>query len=324
MMQRRPSIPAEIVRLVLVEAGHRCAIHTCRHPAVDIHHIDPWSQVRRHSYENLIALCPNCHRRADRGEIDRLSLRMYKARLGSGEAKRYVEAEAGGAAFEYSWEVAILKEARDQPPHYEAELEYPRFLSPAGDIVEINDLERAAAIGRLQEFREGQLRDIDIASGDAISQFGSLMSSSFDVLCATPDIISIRQNVFHFGSGAAHPNHWTVVSNYQLNPVCRVQLRDLFSNDSFAAELSRHCISDLVAQRAFETATDDILNGAGPTEKNFTRFNVSPEGLVVNFDEYTVGSYAEGAFTVVIPRYALAGILRPNAPITRYLLRDIG
>jgi hypothetical protein len=34
-----------------------------------------------HEYENLIALCPNCHRRADRGEIDRKSLRLYKANL---------------------------------------------------------------------------------------------------------------------------------------------------------------------------------------------------------------------------------------------------
>lgn len=30
---------------------------------------------------NLIALCANCHRRADRGEIDRKSLRLYKLNL---------------------------------------------------------------------------------------------------------------------------------------------------------------------------------------------------------------------------------------------------
>jgi len=28
-----------------------------------------------------MALCPNCHRRADRGEIDRKSLGLYKANL---------------------------------------------------------------------------------------------------------------------------------------------------------------------------------------------------------------------------------------------------
>lgn len=74
----RPPIPAEIKRRVLVEAGHRCAIPTCRHIDVEIHHIIPWETCRTHEYENLIALCPNCHIRADSGKIDRKALRLYK------------------------------------------------------------------------------------------------------------------------------------------------------------------------------------------------------------------------------------------------------
>jgi hypothetical protein len=81
MAESRPPIPAELKRRVLVEAGHRCAIHTCRHIEVDVHHIIPWITVKAHDYENLIALCPNCHRRADRGEIDRKALRLYKLNL---------------------------------------------------------------------------------------------------------------------------------------------------------------------------------------------------------------------------------------------------
>jgi hypothetical protein len=81
MLENRPPIAAEIRRRVLVEAGHRCAIPTCRHIEVDIHHIIPWAQAQAHEYDNLIALCPNCHRRADRGEIDRKALRLYKLNL---------------------------------------------------------------------------------------------------------------------------------------------------------------------------------------------------------------------------------------------------
>jgi 5-methylcytosine-specific restriction endonuclease McrA len=80
--ERRPKIPAELRRRILVEAGHRCAIPTCRHIEVDVHHIIPWEKVRKHSYANLIALCPNCHRRATSGEIDRKSLLMYKGKRG--------------------------------------------------------------------------------------------------------------------------------------------------------------------------------------------------------------------------------------------------
>lgn len=77
----RPKVPADIKRRVLVEAGHRCAIPTCRYIEVEIHHIVPWAKCQAHEYENLIALCPNCHNRADRNEIDRKALRLYKFNL---------------------------------------------------------------------------------------------------------------------------------------------------------------------------------------------------------------------------------------------------
>ncbi|SDJ18540.1 HNH endonuclease [Agrobacterium fabrum] len=79
--ERRPAIPTELRRKVLVEAGHRCAIPTCRYIDVEIHHIVPYSSCQSHEYDNLIALCPNCHSRADSGVIDRKALRLYKFNL---------------------------------------------------------------------------------------------------------------------------------------------------------------------------------------------------------------------------------------------------
>ncbi len=81
MTSGRPHLPTDLERRVLIEAGHRCAIPTCRHMDTVIHHIIPFHQSQKHEYENLIALCPNCHSRADRGEIDRKSLRFYKYKL---------------------------------------------------------------------------------------------------------------------------------------------------------------------------------------------------------------------------------------------------
>ncbi len=81
MAEGRPAIPTELKRRILVEAGHRCAIPTCRATQVEIAHIDPWSEVKEHRYENLITLCPNCHTRFDRGEIDKKSILQYKAQL---------------------------------------------------------------------------------------------------------------------------------------------------------------------------------------------------------------------------------------------------
>ncbi len=64
-------------RMALVEAGHRCAIPTCRHPTTETAHILPESESDDESFANLIALCPDCQKK----EIDRQSIRGYKRNL---------------------------------------------------------------------------------------------------------------------------------------------------------------------------------------------------------------------------------------------------
>ena len=83
MGAKRPKVPSELRRRVLIEAGHRCAIPTCRSTPVEIAHIVPWATVRKHEFKNLIALCPTCHTRFDdpHGPIDRKAMKQYKANL---------------------------------------------------------------------------------------------------------------------------------------------------------------------------------------------------------------------------------------------------
>lgn len=79
--EARPPIPADLKRMVLIEAGHRCAIPTCKHPTTEIAHIIPWSKCKEHTFSNLIALCPNCHTRFDTNQIDKKAMQTYKANL---------------------------------------------------------------------------------------------------------------------------------------------------------------------------------------------------------------------------------------------------
>ena len=93
MTAGRPAISRALDRAVRVEAGHRCAIPTCRATSgLQIHHIDEWAKVREHSFENLILLCATCHARITAGEIDRRSVMAYKANL-SILASRYGDLE---------------------------------------------------------------------------------------------------------------------------------------------------------------------------------------------------------------------------------------
>lgn len=76
-MRTRQSIPASIVREVLVESGHRCAV--CGAPVpLERAHIVPWHRTTEHTASNLITLCANCHERADREQWGEKTLREYK------------------------------------------------------------------------------------------------------------------------------------------------------------------------------------------------------------------------------------------------------
>jgi type I restriction enzyme R subunit len=76
-MSNRPTIAIEIRREVLFEARHQCAV-CCEPTPLERAHIRPWSKSKEHSVANLIALCANCHTRADKEKWGEKYLRRYK------------------------------------------------------------------------------------------------------------------------------------------------------------------------------------------------------------------------------------------------------
>jgi type I restriction enzyme R subunit len=86
-VSNRPAIPIEIQREVLFEARHRCAV-CCEPTPLERAHIDPWGKSHDHSAANLIALCANCHTRADKERWGEEYLSRYKKKPCALAAKR--------------------------------------------------------------------------------------------------------------------------------------------------------------------------------------------------------------------------------------------
>ena len=61
----------------MVECRHRCAV-CCEPTPLERAHIRAWSKSKDHSAKNLIALCANCHQRADNEKWPEAVLRAYK------------------------------------------------------------------------------------------------------------------------------------------------------------------------------------------------------------------------------------------------------
>lgn len=76
----RPSIPAELERMVKTSAGHACSVQHCHeHTYLEFHHID--GNRENNTEENIVLLCDKHHKMAHDDVIDRKSLREYKRLL---------------------------------------------------------------------------------------------------------------------------------------------------------------------------------------------------------------------------------------------------
>lgn len=62
-MKARVAIENKKRRELRREVGFCCPICGC--PILEYHHIIPWSEIKKHDIEHMIALCPTCHAQAD-------------------------------------------------------------------------------------------------------------------------------------------------------------------------------------------------------------------------------------------------------------------
>lgn len=81
-MAKRITIPPRLRLDMLIEAGYRCAVPTCRTIlTLELHHIDPVREDGMNVPDNLIVLCPNCHTMLEKGIISPEAINVYKTML---------------------------------------------------------------------------------------------------------------------------------------------------------------------------------------------------------------------------------------------------
>lgn len=133
MAERRPDVPAPMKRLLIEQAGDKCANPGCPNRLVELHHIHEWHVYQTHDAKHMIAICAACHDSVDRGslQISDQSLYRWKAidRTGSsatghlfvepGEAPKLllgsltVHGDSGVVVFDFSERQRLAFAVRD-------------------------------------------------------------------------------------------------------------------------------------------------------------------------------------------------------------------
>ena len=213
---------------------------------------------------------------------------------------------------------------------YEIDAEYPQLTGSTNPNFEkFNQNARALVMKKVSDFRKEMAPEEPAEpSGEAVAEptpetMGSDLGVGYTVSLANDDLISIEFSVGSYYSGAAHPNSYTEVLNFDLKNGKVIRLSELFNPGAkYLQAISNYSIGDLKKQsKDKQGMLDDdwIQRGAGPDAENYKSWTISRKGLAINFDAYQVGPYAAGPQQVFIPYTALKDLIKADGPLQPFL-----
>ncbi len=146
-------------------------------------------------------------------------------------------------------------------------------------------------------------------------------SSTFDVqyksLLPAGNIVSIKFDTEGYVAGMAHPFHMSYTLNYDLAKGKDIALSDLFlPGTDYLGALSKYCAAQLNMR---DINFQDFSQGADPTPDNYKNWNITPDGLMITFDEYQVAAYVAGPQTVTVPYSELKSLIDPNGALGSFV-----
>ena len=206
---------------------------------------------------------------------------------------------------------------------YEIAAQYPQFAGGSNPNFEkFNQLVRGTVTKKVAEFKK-EMQPEEGEEPRPEGSMGSDLSVGYSVAIAQDDLVSVQFDVGSYYQGAAHPNSYTEVVNYDLKNGKQLKLADLFKPGAkYLQAISAYCIADLKKQQAGEKGQalldSEIENGAAASAKNYQSWKITRKGLGVNFDTYQVGPYAAGPHFVLVPWANLKDLINPEGPIAQF------
>ncbi|MCC6300502.1 MAG: DUF3298 domain-containing protein [Anaerolineales bacterium] len=196
-------------------------------------------------------------------------------------------------------------------PRYSITVQTPRLIgSDDKRALEFNQRVNDLVQGEINYFRENILAQMPPAPITS----GSSFNAGYTLLYQRGELWSLKFNFNGYADGAAHPYHYSMTLNYDLEQGRKLSLGDLFAEDTdYLKVISRYCIAEL-SQRDIGFFGGFEL-GAEPTSENYRNWSITNEGLLITFDEYQVAPYAAGAQTVTVPYSELRPLINQQGPL---------
>jgi uncharacterized protein DUF3298/peptidoglycan-N-acetylmuramic acid deacetylase PdaC-like protein len=208
---------------------------------------------------------------------------------------------------------------RSKEMNYEIAANYPQLTGGNNPNFEkFNQVSRALVSKKVAGFKKDLQNDEGLEP--LPDSMGSDLSVGYTVVLGQDDLVSIKFEVGSYYQGAAHPNSYSDVLNYDLKNGRQLKLADLFKPGAKYLEvIATYSIGDLKKQAKEKSLLDDdIEKGAAPAAKNYVSWNITKKGIGINFDSYQVGPYAAGPQYVIVPYTTLKDLINPEGPVAQF------
>src|ERR1051325_9969774 len=132
---------------------------------------------------------------------------------------------------------------------YEIDAQYPQLTGGNNPNLEkFNQAARASVTKKVAGFKKDMQPEGEEEPRPEGSM-GSDLTVSYGVELAQDDLVSIKFDVSNYFQGAAHPNHYADVLNYDLKNGKQLKLADLFKpGTKFLQAIATYCVADLKKQ----------------------------------------------------------------------------
>jgi hypothetical protein len=208
--------------------------------------------------------------------------------------------------------------------NYEVAVEYPQLTGSTNPNAEkFNQASRSSVTKKIGVFKaEMTAPEAEELPGESM---GSDINIGYTVGLAQDDLVSVRFEVGSYYRGAAHPNSYSEVLNFDLKNGKALKLSDLFKPGAkYLQAISSYCIKDLKRQSKAKGADggledSSIESGAAPSAKNYQSWTIKKKGLGINFDSYQVGPYAAGPQYVLVPYATIKDLVNVDGPIGQFV-----
>ncbi len=208
---------------------------------------------------------------------------------------------------------APLNETNQTPP-YTITVQTPQLAGNNDPRVQVFNQRMDELVKKeVDTFRQGFLQN----TLPPMTEVGSTLNVSYSLISQYDEIWSLKLDFSFYSDGAAHPGLYSITMNYDLGQARELALSDLFlPNSNYLEAISQYCITELSKQLFFEGSFQD---GAAPTAENYHNWNITPDGLLITFDEYQVAPYAAGPQQVTVPFSELRSVINSQGSLGGFI-----